>query len=126
MDPKTAEALSNFVKTVVNDPVEKAVRSLGIEAQSRPQEASQAPASKISIGWTRVGALFAAVGLMLGAFYWPNDSIRSEIGSVRSEISDLRSDMREDFASIRAEVAGFRERMNHFEILIQDRPPAAQ
>ena len=123
VDPKTAKALGEFVEKTVNSSIEKAVdnavekamKSFGIAAQSRPQEAAQRPSSKAIIVLTGIIALAAVVTIQLGTIYWLNESIRSEV-------SELRSDMREDFRSVeakidvlRSEVGALRERVTRIE-----------
>ena len=113
VDPKTAEALGKFIEKTVKNSIEKEVKSLGVAAQSREQEAAQRPASKAIVVLTGIIAFAAVATLQLGLFYWLDNSIRSEISGVNgeisslraefsAEISDLRSDMREDFRLLEA------------------------
>ena len=111
VDPKTAEALKNFVY----DAIEVADRS-------RRREAARRPALKESIGWTGIIAIATVIGIQLGAIYWLNNSmragfesmneefgrVREEFGRVRNEISDLRNHMLAEIGSIRAEVGMLR------------------
>ncbi len=111
---------------------------MGIADQSRQQETARLPASKESIGWTGIIAIAAAFSIQLGAIYWLNNSIRSdmragfesvneEFGRVRDEISDLRNHTLAEIGSIRAEIGLLRsevgelgERMTRSEILFQN------
>ena len=130
VDPKTAEALSKFVDKAVDQAVDKALRPLWFAALSRPQNATQNPASQASVVLASIIALAAVVGVQLGAFFWLNDSIRNdmqagfasvhdEFGSVRDEIGSVRSEV----GGLRAEVGELRERVIRIEILIEDRLP---
>ena len=136
VDPKTAEALSKFVDKAVDQAVdkaiEKALRPLWFAALSRPQNATQNPASRASVVLTGIIALAAVVGVQLGAVYWLNDSIRNdmqagfasmhdEFGRVRDEIGSVRAEV----GGLRAEVGELRERVIRIEILIEDRLPSA-
>ena len=106
LDPKIAAALDKHIEKAVG----KAVQSLGIAAQSRPQEAVQLPASKERIGRTDIIAIAAVVSI-LGAIYWLNNNMRAgfesvseEFGRVRDEISDLRNHTLAEIGSVRAEI----------------------
>ena len=152
--PKTAEELNKLIEETVDKAVEKEVKSLGVAAHSRPQEAAQRPASKAIVVLTGIIAFAAVATLQLGLFYWLDNSIRSEISGVNgeisslraefsAEISDLRSDMREDFrlleakfeakfdevwselGELRSEISALSERMARIEVVVQDRPPQA-
>ena len=131
VDPKTAEALRKFVRKTIdqemNQAVEKALRPSGFTAQSRPQDATQNPASKVLIVLTGIIAFAAVVSVQLGAFYWLNDSIPDEFGKVRDEIGSVRAEIgsvRAEVADLRAEVGELRERVIRIEILIEDRLPS--
>ena len=151
VDPKTAEALSKFVDQAVDRAVEKALRPLWFAALSRPQNATQNPASRASVVLTGIIALAAVVGVQLGAVYWLNDSIRNdmqagfasmhdefgrvhdefgrvrdEIGSAGADVGGLRAEigeLRAEIGSVRAEVGELRERVIRIELLIEDRLP---
>lgn len=139
VDPKTAEVLSKFVDQAVDKAVEKALRPLWFAALSRPQNATQNPASRASVVLTGIIALAAVVGVQLGAVYWLNDSIRNdmqagfasmhdEFGRVRDEIGSGGADvggLRAEIGELRAEVGELRERVIRIELLIEDRLPSA-
>ena len=112
VDPKTAEALKNFVYDVVE-----------IADRSRQREAARLPASKEGIGWTGIGVLVAAVGvliavigLLMGFIFWQNNitrsDVRAEFGSVRAEIGSVREEFNAGIAGVRAEIGSVREEFN--------------
>ena len=109
--PKTAEELNKLVEAAVD----KAIRSLKVEDQSRLQEARQPAVSKIGIVVAFVSALFTVVGVQLGSIYWLNDSIRTDlnaqIGSINAQIGSINAEigsLRAEIGSINAEIGSLR------------------
>ena len=120
MEPIQPRRLDPEIVEAINEAVDKALRSSGIAAQSRPQGIEQRQAPAGGIGWMGVGTFIAAFALMIGVVVWQSDSISNNMDARFQDMNARFQDMNAGLQSMDARFQDMNARLQDMDARFQD------
>ena len=120
MEPIQPRRLDPEIVEAINEAVDKALRSSGIAAQSRPQGIEQRQAPAGGIGWMGVGTFIAAFALMIGVVVWQSDSISNNMDARFQDMNARFQDMNAGLQSMDAGLQSMDARLQDMDARLQD------